>query len=105
MKAQRRIGKPVRFMSQYPKAYAQYARRAISKGITFDLTVRTFNDIRALPCFYCGEDGGTIDRKDSTKGYTIQNSLPCCKICNMMKWTATIPQFLAQVQKISNHTK
>ena len=40
-------------------------------------------------CTYCGlslpETGTSLDRKDSSKGYTIDNVVPCCTNCNTVK--------------------
>ena len=42
-------------------------------------------------------DGGLnysgIDRIDSLKDYTIENTVPCCKICNYAKSNLTLKQF------------
>ena len=43
-----------------------------------------------------------IDRKDSTKGYSIDNCVPCCPMCNKMKQTFTEEEFLNQIAKIYN---
>jgi hypothetical protein len=41
-------------------------------------------------CFYCGADlltigGVSLDRIDNSKGYTLDNVLPCCGNCNMIR--------------------
>lgn len=41
-----------------------------------------------------------IDRIDSSKGYTLDNCVPCCKVCNEMKMARTEEEFLAQITKI-----
>ena len=36
-------------------------------------------------CFYCNTiDKIGIDRKDSSKGHTLENSISCCEKCNMI---------------------
>ena len=48
-------------------------------------------------CYYCDstlkwsefrdrkQSGSNLDRKDSNKGYTIDNVVPCCRVCNITK--------------------
>ena len=41
-----------------------------------------------------------IDRVDSSKGYTLENSVPCCKYCNIAKHTMTSTEFYAWVRRV-----
>lgn len=41
-----------------------------------------------------------IDRVDSTKGYSPDNCVPCCKLCNTMKLSLKKDEFLEHVSKI-----
>lgn len=63
--------------------------RAKRDGIEITITFDKFQRLRALPCDYCGgalpEVGYGIDRKNNSKGYTSENSVPCCYQCNTMK--------------------
>ena len=43
-----------------------------------------------------------IDRIDSKEGYNINNCVPCCKICNMMKNNLSIDMFLSKIKQIHN---
>jgi hypothetical protein len=57
-------------------------------------------------CFYCGKQGLEtskigIDRICSNKEYTLENCVPCCKICNIMKNTLDIASFLRKVREIA----
>lgn len=76
-------------------------KRNYEVKITFD----EFKEIVSNPCVYCGETEKRIgiDRVDNTKGYTTENSAPCCTTCNMMKKTMTVEQFLQHIRKIHNH--
>ena len=38
----------------------------------------------------------------SEKGYNIDNCIPCCKICNMMKNNLSLDMFLSKVKQIHN---
>jgi hypothetical protein len=86
-----------------PTQYLSYLKRANRKGISFDFTPAMFDTITSQDCVYCGGPGHGIDRIDSSKGYTIDNSVPCCTMCNLMKYTHTKNVFLKHVQKIYEH--
>jgi hypothetical protein len=43
-----------------------------------------------------------LDRIDSNKGYESDNLVPCCGICNTMKWDTTTEQFLNHIKKLYN---
>lgn len=75
-------------------------KRNYEVKITFD----EFSKIVSDPCSYCGENEKRIgiDRIDNTKGYTLENSAPCCTICNMMKKVMTVEDFLRHISKINN---
>lgn len=45
-----------------------------------------------------------IDRLDNNKSYTIENSVPCCTICNFMKKVLSKDEFLAHIERIYNHS-
>jgi hypothetical protein len=55
-------------------------------------------------CYYSGhtlpEAGGGLDRIDSSKGYSIENVRPCCKLCNQAKNNLTEVEFLNLVTTI-----
>lgn len=77
------------------------------RGYPVTLTLEEFSTIISNPCRYCGEDEKriAIDRIDSTKGYTLANSAPCCKICNTMKLDMTVDDFFKHITKIINNKK
>jgi hypothetical protein len=92
-----------------------YRRRYKEKdGISF----KDFYDMSQKDCFYCGsepnnrqnsqkddpnasqfaKDNGEfvyngLDRIDSNLGHTLQNCVPCCKICNWAKSDHSIDDF------------
>lgn len=41
-----------------------------------------------------------VDRIDPTKGYTLENSLPCCTRCNRMKLNSTYEGFKEEVARV-----
>lgn len=104
------------------KYYQEYIGNAIRRGIPFNLTFDQFNDIISKPCHYCGEEPYVhasmikranmkepmlkcvgIDRIDSSKFYNLDNCVPCCDKCNMMKNALEADEFLEHIQKIADH--
>jgi hypothetical protein len=60
--------------------------RAANKGILFDLSLFDVEDIINSPCIYCGSlKRIEVDRKDSSLGYTKDNTAPACRRCNTIK--------------------
>lgn len=74
----------------------------------FNLTIEQYESIRKLPCHYCKvqlpkSNAPSLDRINNSKGYTIENVLPCCTECNTKKsnrQTVKETEFLAIVLKI-----
>lgn len=105
--------------SSFAKLFYAYRHSAKQRGLEFLLTEDQFRSIVAKDCFYCGavpkqeskvksKNAPTfiyngIDRKNNTLGYTVDNSLPCCKYCNYAKFRHTHDEFIAWVKKIYNH--
>jgi len=74
------------------KCYSFSKYEAKTKNIEFGLTFEEFVYVRENPCYYCENKlhsktvyGVGLDRIDSSKGYTIDNVLPCCYLCNRIK--------------------
>lgn len=90
--------------------YIHYIHNAKVRKIFWNLTEDNFKDIIIKPCLYCGQFTKTlenisysgIDRIDSLKDYSINNCVPCCKLCNMMKNKFSKAQFLLKVEQIYN---
>lgn len=76
---------------------------AEARGINFELTNEQVLDLCSKPCFYCGKERCLgIDRIDNSKGYTIDNCVPCCGCCNRMKMDLSLDFFYDQIEKIYN---
>jgi hypothetical protein len=92
-----------------------YKRHAKRRGFKFLLTREQVENIIKQDCFYCHSlpynrqktkntiDEGLlyngIDRIDSLGNYTINNVVPCCKICNNAKSNLTINEFKTWLTK------
>ena len=77
-----------------------HLRNAETRGITNELTEARFRWLASQSCLYCGNAAGGVDRVKNEYGYTILNSVPCCKVCNRMKRTQSAPEFLAHLAQI-----
>jgi len=95
-----------------------YKRVAKRRNILWDLTKFDFARLTQSACYLCGrkphrvhkhegKNGKTagykyngIDRLDNEKGYTLENSKPCCGDCNRMKSDLGLNDFKAHVIKI-----
>ncbi len=79
-----------------------YKSGAKQRGLEFSLTKEQFESYWKKPCFYCGDKIETIglDRIDNSKGYTLDNIVPCCKTCNNMKKDLSQEEFISQCKKI-----
>jgi hypothetical protein len=98
--------------------YLAYKNSAKQRKIDFTLTREDFINIIENNCYYCNDEPkesltskrrnftkekylhNGIDRKDNSVGYTIDNTLPCCSMCNYMKGKYNIDDFLNKIKKI-----
>lgn len=106
--------------------FIEYQTNAKNRKHPFELSFDEFNKLITSPCHYCGTEpfvrnGGHfesrrrkdqpdlytngIDRLDSSIGYTKENCVPCCKICNIMKGTYSEDFFIEHISKIYNFNK
>lgn len=72
-----------------PVRYGFTKRAAKNRGVAFDIPIDAYIALIASPCHYCGgplnKSGSGLDRKNNNMGYTLENAVPCCKICNVIK--------------------
>lgn len=104
--------------------YSHLKRRNKNKGFSDTISLEDFILLSKSPCKYCGleyskeiEDRlseskkqkrlsdhvlkcNGIDRIDSSKGYTVENSVACCKYCNTAKHTMTESEFFAWIKRV-----
>lgn len=100
-----------------------YKTGAKNRGFDWDLTNKQFEKITKQNCYFCGSKPieqksleryyhesikdrikfNGIDRLDSNLGYTEDNCVPCCTMCNRMKLDYTENDFLNHISKILEH--
>lgn len=77
---------------------------ASAKNLELSLTKDEALALISGTCIYCGVNEPIgIDRVDSLKGYTIENSVSCCSTCNYMKRRMTVKDFLSHIQRIYSY--
>jgi 5-methylcytosine-specific restriction endonuclease McrA len=100
--------------------YHRYASGAKTRGYNFDLTGQAFFDLVSSNCHYCGSEPSQthrrvrkvkkdfifiyngIDRKNNELGYTPDNCVTCCAICNRAKKDISYTEFKEWVLKLKN---
>jgi hypothetical protein len=96
--------------------YTQYKGNAKARKYEFNLTKEQFNLLIKSNCFYCGTEPlnlfdkryynlfyNGIDRINNTIGYTFENSISCCKMCNIAKNNNTLEYFMQWIKKVYKH--
>ena len=82
-------------------------RSARKKNIAMELSEDEYKNLMQQSCTYCGfldekKKFGGVDRMDSSKGYTKENAVSCCKKCNFMKTCLDPVTFINRARHIAN---
>ena len=99
--------------------YSRYVSGAKQRDLMFDLSIDEFRKLITQDCFYCQSPPSAkinrwnskleeietflwngIDRLDSNDGYIPENSVPCCRTCNIMKMDTTLEDFFIHISRI-----
>ncbi len=94
-----------------------YKSNAKDRKIAWELSDETFYRLTQQNCRYCGTppmterraDGWVyvyngVDRVVNELGYTEENAVSCCQVCNYAKRTLSEYQFLNWVTKVYHHS-
>ncbi len=102
--------------SNFNITYNNYKSRAKKYERPFKLTKKEFKSFVEGNCHYCGAKPNNItnhpecighykysgiDRVNNKKGYTIDNCVSCCKVCNRMKSSMGYDDFINHAKLIS----
>ena len=102
--------------ASFVSIYRGYVMAAAKRNYDFDLEPAQFQDLIMADCHYCGLPAAEsnrardlryngVDRKDNTKGYTLENSVPCCGRCNIAKGAREYDEFLGWVRRVAMHQR
>ena len=86
-----------------PRAkFNAYKAGAKQRKLPFSLSFTEFLAFWQNPCYYCKDAIAVIgiDRINNTLGYSLNNIVPCCRICNRMKLKMTQKAFITHCEKI-----
>jgi len=98
--------------------YSSYKYNAKRRELSFELTLDDFKFLTKQECYWCGEIPlfvhhrprnnedyiyNGIDRLDNNIGYTVENCVPCCGVCNYAKRTKTAEEFIEWINKVYYH--
>jgi len=109
--------------SQKNKILNTYKKHAQSRNLEFKLTAKEFEQLIIEDCYYCGIQPSNIknpdsvnkygnispfryngiDRVDSSVGYTIENCVSCCKLCNRSKGELPLNEWKEWIGRIFKH--
>ena len=96
-----------------------YRRNAQLRGLVFDISEEDFERITKLDCYYCGTHPSNVykiarkgkitntpyiynglDRIENTKGYSLDNVVPACIVCNRAKSDMPINEFIMWIKRL-----
>lgn len=104
----------------FTEVYGRYRAGARTRGYDFNLTEEEFRELAENLCHYCGAEKTNkastfkstgfyhyngIDRKDNTKGYSVENCVPCCYVCNRAKNNMPYNDFVAWLNNLLEFNK
>lgn len=92
--------------------FYHYKKRAKKYNVEFLIDRKTFENLISKNCFYCSVPPSNrisesnpnpfyyngLDRVDNTKGYTSENCVPCCKVCNIAKNDRSYTQYIEWIK-------
>lgn len=93
------------------KTYLMVLRTASRRSLSWEINESQWIDISSQNCYYCGIEPSNIiadygyrysglDRIDSSKGYSLENVVPCCRTCNLAKSDMSQKEFFEWVKRI-----
>lgn len=72
--------------------YLKSINEAFRKKVEFKISLEEYETLINNQCYYCNNELGSkvvagigLDRVNNSIGYTVDNVVSCCKICNRIK--------------------
>lgn len=92
---------------EWNKTFNGAVKTARQKGMPFTLTKDEWES-KTQSCHYCkafiGNKGGVrLDRVDNSLSYTPNNTVGCCRICNIAKNNMTLSEFKIWITNVYNN--
>lgn len=101
--------------------YKSYKDNAFKRKLQFNIDLNTFDKLTSDNCYFCdikpyqkidkaNKRNGDyiyngIDRINNNLGYTKENSVSCCGICNRAKNNLSLEDFYLWIKRIIKHGK
>jgi hypothetical protein len=100
----------------YNSIFNSYKANANLRNKSFEIQLIDFIELLKGNCFYCDSEPKNVyyksyynityngvDRRDNNLGYTFENSVSCCKMCNIAKNNNTESDFKKWIEKVYNN--
>ena len=92
------------YHTTYKGKYTLFISQAKFRNIECNISLEEYNNIIAKNCEYCdSHEGVGIDRLNSDLGYSSDNVVPCCQICNYGKNTLSKNDFINHILRIKKY--
>jgi len=110
-----RCKKHAQMLRPYEAVYGAMRKNAKERKLKFLISYDDYLLFTNKDCYFCGNaipwnpynrhgvnsPGYYLDRLNPNIGYIIENCVPCCTCCNMMKRSLSEPVFINQCVKIA----
>ena len=103
----------------FNRLYSKYRVAARDREYSWELSKEQFKQLTKQNCYYCNIEPyciesnnransesylyNGIDRVDNSKGYSVENCVPCCEECNRGKLTKTESEFKNWIIRVYEH--
>lgn len=96
--------------------FSNYNNASIkSRNLELKINRQEFETLCKSNCYYCNLSPAVkttagsilrngIDRLDNLQGYILENCVPCCTVCNIMKSVLPLNDFINIIDKIYNYS-
>jgi hypothetical protein len=91
--SEERVAKRKQSLAKYARSekgksisiFKAYEKFDLDRGYETSITKEFLLSLRKQSCIYCGFPATGVDRIDNKKGHTIENTVACCKECNVAR--------------------